>query len=35
VVGFAVLMLVLGWEPGPKRVKGQPVPLPAILQPAR
>ncbi len=35
VVGFLVLLLVLGWHPGPKRVKGQPVPLPAILQPAR
>ncbi|MBL0142962.1 MAG: citrate transporter [Betaproteobacteria bacterium] len=35
VVGFFVLLMVLGWHPGPKRVKGQPVPLPAILQPAR
>jgi Na+/H+ antiporter NhaD/arsenite permease-like protein len=34
VVGFTVLMMVLGWVPGPKRVKGQPVPLPAIMQPA-
>jgi Na+/H+ antiporter NhaD/arsenite permease-like protein len=32
VVGFLVLLMVLGWEPGPKRVKGQPVPLPAVLQ---
>jgi Na+/H+ antiporter NhaD/arsenite permease-like protein len=32
VVGFVVLLMVLGWVPGPKRVKGEPVPLPAILQ---
>jgi len=35
VVGFLVLLMVLGWHPGPKRVKGQPVPLPPILQPLR
>jgi Na+/H+ antiporter NhaD/arsenite permease-like protein len=35
VVGFAVLLMVLGWHPGPKRVKGQPVPLPPALQQLR
>jgi Na+/H+ antiporter NhaD/arsenite permease-like protein len=35
VIGFLVLLMVLGWHPGPKRVKGQPVPLPPILQPLR
>ncbi|HEX5629577.1 MAG TPA: citrate transporter, partial [Usitatibacteraceae bacterium] len=35
VVGFLVLLMVLGWHPGPKRVKGQPVPLPPALQQLR
>jgi len=35
VVGFLVLLLVLGWDPGPKRTKGEPVPLPPILQQLR
>jgi Na+/H+ antiporter NhaD/arsenite permease-like protein len=35
VVGFLVLLLVLGWVPGPKRVKGEPVPLPPVLQKIR
>ncbi len=35
VIGFLVLLMVLGWVPGPKRVKGEPVPLPKLLQPLR
>ena len=35
VIGFVVLLMMLGWEPGPKRTKGEPVPLPPILQPLR
>ena len=35
VAGFLVLLMVLGWHPGPKRVKGQPVPLPPALQQLR
>jgi Na+/H+ antiporter NhaD/arsenite permease-like protein len=35
VAGFLVLLMVLGWHPGPKRVKGQPVPLPPALQNVR
>jgi len=35
VIGFVVLLMVLGWHPGPKRVKGQPVPLPPALQQLR
>jgi Na+/H+ antiporter NhaD/arsenite permease-like protein len=35
VAGFVVLLMVLGWHPGPKRVKGQPVPLPPVLQQIR
>jgi len=35
VAGFLVLLMVLGWHPGPKRVKGQPVPLPPALQQIR
>lgn len=35
VVGFLVLLMVLGWHPGQKRVKGQPVPLPPVLQQIR
>ena len=35
VAGFVVLLMVLGWHPGPKRVKGQPVPLPPALQQLR
>ena len=34
VVGFFVLLAVLGWHPEPKRVKGQGIP-PAAVQPAR
>jgi len=35
VAGFLVLLMILGWHPGPKRVKGQPVPLPPALQQLR
>jgi len=35
VIGFLVLLMVMGWQPGPKRVKGQPVPLPPALQQLR
>ena len=35
LAGFLVLLMVLGWHPGPKRVKGQPVPLPPALQQLR
>jgi len=35
LVGFLVLLMILGWHPGPKRVKGQPVPLPPALQQLR
>jgi Na+/H+ antiporter NhaD/arsenite permease-like protein len=35
VIGFLVLLALLGWEPGPMRVKGEPVPLPPALQQLR
>jgi Na+/H+ antiporter NhaD/arsenite permease-like protein len=35
VVGFFVLLAVLGWEPGPKRVRGEGAAPPVAAQPAR
>ncbi len=34
VAGFLVLLAVLGWHPGPKRVKGAPLAPPAATAPA-